>query len=243
MSIPQNLRQLRIDCGLTQEQAAEKLHIARQTLSSYESGRTRPDVEMLVRLSEVYGVDLDTVLYGAGKTLRVRKRLYTAAVVLLVFLVGLTLAASVLRWEANYFFPVPEGQLTQAERELWETRVRLVEAGELLEGIVLLASRWGFAALLLGKQLWKCAVSGSARLKYTAALASGMALASLPFAAADPVFTAADYGLVLIFAMGQLALFLILDAVIGRAVNWQKRKAEKLSAPVSQTANKNADGS
>lgn len=216
MSIPQNLRQLRMDCGLTQEQAAEKLHIARQTLSSYESGRTRPDVEMLVRLSEVYGVDLDTVLYGAGKTLRVRKGLYTAAVVLLVFLVGLTLAASVLRWGANYFFPVPEGQLTQAERELWETRVRLVAAGELLEGIVLLASRWGFAALLLGKQLWKCAVSGSVRLVYAAALASGMALASLPFAAADPVLTAVDYGIVLIFAMGHLLLYLVLDWGIGQ---------------------------
>ena len=39
MSIHNNLRQLRLYSGMTQEQAAGKLGVARQTLSSYESGR------------------------------------------------------------------------------------------------------------------------------------------------------------------------------------------------------------
>ena len=54
MSIGENLRQLRLQKGLTQEQAAAKLHITRQALSSYESQRTQPDIHMLLALAEVY---------------------------------------------------------------------------------------------------------------------------------------------------------------------------------------------
>lgn len=215
MSISQNLRRLRLDSGMTQEQAAAKLNIARQTLSSYESGRTRPDVEMLLRLSQVYGTDLDTVLYGSGRTLRARKWLNRAAVVLLILLVGLTLAGSALRWSAHYFFPVSEGQLTQAEQEIWAARVRLTEAGEQMEGIALLVSSWGFAALVLLKQLGNCTVSRKSWLSYAAVFTAGLLLASLPFAAADPQFTAVDYGFVPADAVCCLLLWSAVDWGIG----------------------------
>ena len=70
MTINQNLRQLRLDCGMTQEQVAGKIGLTRQALSSYESGRTRPDIEMLMRLCEVYNTDLDAILYGTSRTLK-----------------------------------------------------------------------------------------------------------------------------------------------------------------------------
>lgn len=57
MTIGENLRQLRLQKGLTQEQAAAKLHITRQALSSYESQRTQPDIHMLLALAEVYETD------------------------------------------------------------------------------------------------------------------------------------------------------------------------------------------
>ena len=38
MSIHQNLKQLRLDRGMTQEEVAARLHITRQAVSSYESG-------------------------------------------------------------------------------------------------------------------------------------------------------------------------------------------------------------
>ena len=38
MTIGDNLRALRADSGMTQEQVAEQLGVTRQTLSSYESG-------------------------------------------------------------------------------------------------------------------------------------------------------------------------------------------------------------
>lgn len=40
MSIHDNLRQLRLGSGLTQEQVAEKIGLTRQALSSYESGHS-----------------------------------------------------------------------------------------------------------------------------------------------------------------------------------------------------------
>ena len=62
MSIGENLRQLRLEKGLTQAQVAEKVGLTRQALSSYESGRTRPDVQMLLVLCEIYETDLDGIL-------------------------------------------------------------------------------------------------------------------------------------------------------------------------------------
>lgn len=51
MKIGENLRALRADSGMTQEQVAEKLGVTRQALSSYESNRTRPDIDTLVLLA------------------------------------------------------------------------------------------------------------------------------------------------------------------------------------------------
>ena len=54
MSIHQNLRDLRAARGMTQDQVAERLHITRQTVSNYETGRSQPDLDTLVRLAGLY---------------------------------------------------------------------------------------------------------------------------------------------------------------------------------------------
>ena len=45
--IGKNLKQLREQKGLKQEQLAELLFVTRQTVSNYENGRSRPDIETL----------------------------------------------------------------------------------------------------------------------------------------------------------------------------------------------------
>lgn len=106
MTIGDNLRALRADSGMTQEQVAEQLGVTRQTLSSYESGRTRPDIDMLVRLCQVYDTDLDGIVYGQARVLKDLRRVRRTAIALLALLVGLTLLSSGLLWSANRFFPV-----------------------------------------------------------------------------------------------------------------------------------------
>ena len=40
------------------------LHVTRQTISNYETGRSRPDVEMLAELAQALDADIKELLYG-----------------------------------------------------------------------------------------------------------------------------------------------------------------------------------
>ena len=62
--IGKNIRDLRQQSHLTQDELAERLFVTRQTISNYENGRTRPDVDQILRLAEVFGADANAVLYG-----------------------------------------------------------------------------------------------------------------------------------------------------------------------------------
>ena len=62
--IGKNIRDLRLQSRLTQDELAERLFVTRQTISNYENGRTRPDVDQILRLAEVFGTDANAVLYG-----------------------------------------------------------------------------------------------------------------------------------------------------------------------------------
>lgn len=58
-SIGAKLKTLRKGRKLTQEQAAEMLHITRASVSNYETGRRVPHLSELRRICEAYGVGLD----------------------------------------------------------------------------------------------------------------------------------------------------------------------------------------
>ena len=49
----ENLKALRKQKGVTQEELASRLHVVRQTVSKWEQGRSVPDADLLVRLAEV----------------------------------------------------------------------------------------------------------------------------------------------------------------------------------------------
>ena len=62
--IGKNIRSLREQKGMTQEELGERLFVTRQTISNYETGRSRPDVEMLVKIAQALETDVTCVLYG-----------------------------------------------------------------------------------------------------------------------------------------------------------------------------------
>lgn len=62
--IGNNLKQLRVGKRMTQDDLAEKLFVTRQTVSNYETGKSRPDIEMLERIAQVLETDIQTVIYG-----------------------------------------------------------------------------------------------------------------------------------------------------------------------------------
>ena len=64
MSIGSRIQQARVRSGLTREQAAEQLHVSRQTISNWENDKTLPDVAFAKDISWVYGISLDELISG-----------------------------------------------------------------------------------------------------------------------------------------------------------------------------------
>ena len=62
--IGKNIKTLRIQKNLTQDELAEKLFVTRQTVSNYETGKSRPDIDMLMQIAEVTDTDIHSLLYG-----------------------------------------------------------------------------------------------------------------------------------------------------------------------------------
>lgn len=62
--IGKNIKQLRQVKNMTQDELAEKLFVTRQTVSNYETGKSRPDVEMLTQIAAALETDANTILYG-----------------------------------------------------------------------------------------------------------------------------------------------------------------------------------
>ena len=58
------IQQLRIQKGYTQEILANRLSIDRSLLSYIESGKRGCSVDLLVQLSDVFGVSLDALVSG-----------------------------------------------------------------------------------------------------------------------------------------------------------------------------------
>ena len=57
-----NLKTLRKNKGLSQEELAIKLNVVRQTVSKWEQGLSVPDAEMLISISEIFDTPVSTIL-------------------------------------------------------------------------------------------------------------------------------------------------------------------------------------
>ena len=62
MTISEKIKAARKNCGLTQEQLAEKLCVSRAAVAKWESGKGLPDVENLRALSKLLDVSIDYLL-------------------------------------------------------------------------------------------------------------------------------------------------------------------------------------
>ncbi len=60
--LKENLIILRNIHGFSQEKIAEKIGISRQAYAKWETGTTVPDIEKCMRLAEIYGVTIDSLV-------------------------------------------------------------------------------------------------------------------------------------------------------------------------------------
>lgn len=57
-----NLKKLRKESGLKQQDLAEKLSISRSTVAKWETGKNQPDNETLLKLSSIFNTSIDYIL-------------------------------------------------------------------------------------------------------------------------------------------------------------------------------------
>lgn len=58
----ERIHELRLGCGWNQVDLAKRLNVAKQTVSNWENDNIQPSVEMLVKISKVFGVTTDYLL-------------------------------------------------------------------------------------------------------------------------------------------------------------------------------------
>lgn len=57
------LKSARINKNLTQVEAAKKLGISTETLSNYERGKSYPDVPIIKRIEDLYGLPYSELIF------------------------------------------------------------------------------------------------------------------------------------------------------------------------------------
>ena len=65
-NIGKYLKNLRVKHNYTQEDLAEKLHITRQAISSWENGRFIPDIEKIYDLANLYDLTIEEIYAGGN---------------------------------------------------------------------------------------------------------------------------------------------------------------------------------
>lgn len=62
MLLNERLKQLRLQYNYTQENVAQKIGVSKQSVSKWESGKSYPDIDNLIILSDIYNVTIDELI-------------------------------------------------------------------------------------------------------------------------------------------------------------------------------------
>lgn len=107
--------------GWSQAELAEKIHVSRQSVSKWETGKNYPTIEVIIDLSDLFGITIDELLRSdkelKDKVIQDSKQLAHPKWKTFfdtVFMVGVVLlAVKIILLASNYFFGtnvvIPEG--------------------------------------------------------------------------------------------------------------------------------------
>jgi transcriptional regulator with XRE-family HTH domain len=56
------IKEIRKKCGLTQKELGERVGVSEAAISQYESGKRRPDYEIVLRMADYFGCSVDYLL-------------------------------------------------------------------------------------------------------------------------------------------------------------------------------------
>lgn len=64
-----SLAAARVNAGLSQKEAAKRLHTTTKTIQNHESGKTEPGWNMVERYANLYGLPIDAIFFGKNSAL------------------------------------------------------------------------------------------------------------------------------------------------------------------------------
>ena len=74
MELGSQIKKYRNELSLSQDALAEKVYVSRQTISNWENGKSYPDVNSLVLLSEVFQTSIDNLIKGDVEVMKKQVR-------------------------------------------------------------------------------------------------------------------------------------------------------------------------
>ena len=77
INIAANIVELRRKHGMTQEQLAQKLYVSSKTVSKWERDAGYPEISHLVRLSEIFGVSVDSLIISERRGITIAGNILT----------------------------------------------------------------------------------------------------------------------------------------------------------------------
>ncbi len=101
LKIGQYLAELRKYYNITQDELAGRLAISRQAVSRWETGASIPDIELLVKLSDIYGITINDILRADVSKIKYQKEIFLPEkekAVKKVFVIGCGRWGTFLAW-------------------------------------------------------------------------------------------------------------------------------------------------
>ena len=129
MEYYEKLKELRVQSGMSQDDLAEKLHVARQTVSKWEQGVNEPDIYTLKQYAAIFNVSLDELLGDVEKTgkpiSKIRKACKTLLFISTAFYIFCILAVFILFRFLQNEIPVNYNILSETDYYMNKSEVLL----------------------------------------------------------------------------------------------------------------------
>ena len=118
-NIGKTIKKIREGKNITQEQLAEKLNVTRQAVSNWETGKTQPDIETIIKISEILEIPVEEIIYGQKKNIIAdnvninQKSVKVGSQTGIGFGVALAMVISYVKW-GSIFWAIVHGALNWA---------------------------------------------------------------------------------------------------------------------------------
>ena len=119
----EKLYELRKEKGFSQEELAEKLNVARQTISKWETAVTVPDTNNLIELSKIFGISIDDFVGKKDEEViednkKINKKLLIKIILIIAMIITIILFIGMIIYRMVLVFKLANGLVNSKSRDL-----------------------------------------------------------------------------------------------------------------------------